>query len=201
MNLEDLFAACPGVDFSIPYKPYDTSFSIGDYVVKYLQKTFDIIKSSPTIENSVIVDFMKAEIKDHRLPYTEKLLIRNLKCSDTFADDFLLAQSSFFAVSFEPQEYKNLGPLEFTPFVVDAHSNLRASGYGMVEKVFEGDKPLARKTISDHYDLAKIMMEIKILDLATGTGNPHLLQLRCAYKQENRTCLLLYPWFLGANSI
>ncbi len=194
MNLKDLSAACPGVDFSIPYKPYDTSFSIGDYVVKYLQKTFDIIKSSPTIENSVIVDFVKAEIKDHRLPYNEEYLIRNLKCSDTFADDFLLAQSKFFAVSFEPQEYKNLGPLDSVPFVVDTHTKLRQGGYGMVEKVYEGDKPLARKTISDNYDLAKIMMEIKILDLATDTGNPHLLHLRCAYKQDHRTCLVLYPW-------
>lgn len=193
MNLKDLSAACPGVDFTVPYQ-HSPSFSIGDYVVKYLQKTFSIINSSPTVENSVIVNFVKAEIKDHRLPYTEEYLIRNLKCSDTFADDFLLAQSKFFAVSFEPQEYKNLGPLDFTPFVVDAHTNLRAGGYGMVEKVFEGDKPLARKTISDNYDLAKIMMEIKILDLATDTGNPHLLHLRCAYKQENRTCLVLYPW-------
>jgi hypothetical protein len=66
-----------------------------------------------------------------------------------------LAQSSFFAVSFEPLEYKNLGPLDFVPFAVDAHRNLRAGGYGMVEKVFEDDKPLARKTISDNYDLAK----------------------------------------------
>lgn len=37
-------------------------------------------------------------------------------------------------------------------------------------------------------------MEIKILRLATDTGNPHLLHFRCAYQQENRTCLLLYPW-------
>jgi serine/threonine protein kinase len=194
MNLKDLSAACPGVDFTVPYKPYDTSFSIGDYVFKYLQKTFGIIKSSPTVENEVIVDFMKAGIKDHRLPYTQAQLMENLKCSAMEADDFLLAQSTFFAVSFEPQEYKTLGPLDFTPFVVDAHANLRAGGYGMVEKVFEGDNPLVRKTISDNYDLAKIMMEIKILDLATDTGNSHLLHLRCAYKQENRTCLVMYPW-------
>ena len=96
MNVKDVSAACPGVDFSIPYKPYVTSFSIGDYVVKYLQKTFDIVKSSPTIENSVIVDFVKAEIKDHRLPFTKDYLFKNLGCRDTFADDFLLAQSSFF---------------------------------------------------------------------------------------------------------
>jgi serine/threonine protein kinase len=163
-------------------------------VIEFLLKTFDIIKSSPTVENEVIVNFVKAGIKDHRLPYTEKYLIRNLKCSDTEAEDFLLAQSAFFAVSFEPQEYKNLGPLDFVPFVADAHTNLRNGGYGMVEKVFECNKPFARKTISDNYDLAKIMMEIKILDLATDTGNPHLLHLRCAYRQENRTCLVIYPW-------
>ena len=91
MNLKDLSSACPGVDFTVPYKPYDNSFSIGDYVVKYLQKTFDIIKASPTIENSVIVDFVKAGIKDHRLPYTEKYLTENLKCSVSEAEDFLLS--------------------------------------------------------------------------------------------------------------
>lgn len=194
MNLKDLSAACPGVDFSILYKPYDTSFSIGDYVIEFLQKTFDIIKASPTIKNSVIVDFVKAEIVDADLPLTEEDLVKNLNCSPKSAQHFLLAQSSFFAVSFEPQEYKNLGPLDFTPFVVDAHTKLRQGGYGMVEKVFEGEKPLARKSISDNYDESKIHMEIKILDLATDTGNPHLLHLRCAYKQENRTCLVTYPW-------
>jgi hypothetical protein len=74
MNLEDLSAACPGVDFSIPYKPYDTSYSVGDYVIEFLQKTFDIIKSSPTIKNSVIVDFVKAGFTDNRLPYSKALL-------------------------------------------------------------------------------------------------------------------------------
>ena len=176
-HLKDLDAACPGVDFTVAYQQHDSSYSIGDYVLEFLQKTFDIIKSSPTIKNSVIVNFVKAGIKDHRLPYTAEYLIRNLKCSETEAEDFLVAQSSFFAVSFEPQEYKDLGPLDFTPFVVDAHTNLRRGGYGMVEKVFEGERPLARKTISDNYDLAKIMMEIKILDMATDTGNPHLLHL------------------------
>jgi serine/threonine protein kinase len=193
MNLKDLSAACPGVVFTVPYQ-HSPSFSIGDYVVKYLQKTFSIIKSSPTVENEVIVNFVKAGFTDNRLPYSKALLIENLGCSNLEAENYLLAQSAFFAVSFEPQEYKNLGPLDFTPFVVDARTNLRAGGYGMVEKVFEGEKPLARNTISDNYDLAKIMMEIKILDLATDTGNPHLLHLRCAYKQENRTCLVLYPW-------
>ena len=128
------------------------------------------------------MNFVKADLEDSFLPFTKESLVKYLKCSEAAAEKFLLAQSKFCAVSFEPQEYKNLGPLEFTPFVVDARTNLRAGGYGMVEKVFEGEKPLARKTISDNYDLAKIMMEIKILDLATDTGNPHLLHLRCAYK-------------------
>ena len=34
----------------------------------------------------------------------------------------------------------------------------------MVEKVFEGNKSFARKTITDIYDLEKIMMELKFLD-------------------------------------
>jgi hypothetical protein len=87
-----------------------------------------------------------------------------------------------------------LGPLDFVPFVVDANTNLRAGGYRIVDKVFEGDKPLARKTINDNNDLEKIMMENKILRLATDNGNPHLVHLRCAYQQENHTCLVMYPW-------
>jgi hypothetical protein len=114
MNLKDLSAAFTGVDFTVPYQPHDTSYSINDYVLEFLQKTFDIIMSSLTIKNSVIVNFVNAGIKDHRLPYTAEYLIRTLKCSETEAEDFLLAQSAFFAVSFEPQEYKNLGPLDFT---------------------------------------------------------------------------------------
>lgn len=104
------------------------------------------------------MDFVNADLEDSFLPFTKGSLAKYLKCSEAAAEKFLLAQSSFFAVSFEPQEYKSLGPLDFTPFVVDAHTSLRAGGYGMVEKVFEGDKPLERKTISDNYDLAKIMM-------------------------------------------
>jgi hypothetical protein len=105
MNLKDLFAACPGVNFTVPYQ-----HSLSPLVIMS-----SIIKSSPTIENSIIVNFVKAGIKDHRLPFTKEYLIRNLHCSETEAEDFLLAQSAFFAVSFEPQEYKNLGPLDFIP--------------------------------------------------------------------------------------
>ncbi|KAK5668399.1 hypothetical protein QVD99_005419 [Batrachochytrium dendrobatidis] len=66
MNPTDLSIACPGVDFTVSYQPHDTLFSIGDYVIKYLQKTFDIIKSSPNIENSTIMDFdFRSKIKDH----------------------------------------------------------------------------------------------------------------------------------------
>jgi serine/threonine protein kinase len=64
----------------------------------------------------------------------------------------------------------------------------------MVEKVFEGKDSFARKTFGDNYDTEKIMIEIKILRLATDTKNPHLLCLRCAYKQDNQICLVTYPW-------
>jgi hypothetical protein len=70
-----------------------------------------------------------------------------------------------------------LGPLDFVPFVADSHTNDRVGGYGIVEKVYEGDDPFARKTISDNFETEKIMMEIKILRLATDTGNPHLVHL------------------------
>ena len=64
----------------------------------------------------------------------------------------------------------------------------------MIEKVFEGDKSFARKTIRDNYDNEKIMMELKILRLATETENPHLLRLRCAYQQDNQMFFVTYPW-------
>ena len=193
MNLKDLSAACPGVDFTVPYQ-HSPSFSIGDYVVKYLQKTFSIIKSSPTVENEVIVNFVKADLEDSFLPFTEESLVKYLKCSEAAAEKFLLTQSKFFAVSFEPQEYKNLGPLDSVPFSVGAGTNLREGGYGMVQKVFEGNDSFARKTIRDNYDAEKFMMELKTLRLATDTGNPHLLRLRCAYQQGNQWCLVTYPW-------
>ncbi len=83
-----LSAACPGVDFTVPYK-HSPSYFIGEYVIEFLLKTFDIIKSSPNIKNEVIVDFFKAETKDHLLPFTKDYLFKNLRCSDTFSDDSL----------------------------------------------------------------------------------------------------------------
>ena len=187
-----LSKACPGVDFTVPYQPYDASFSIGDYVIEFLQKTFEIIKSSVDF---IIVEFVKAGFIDADLPFSEDDLLKNLNCSHKMAQHVLLAQSSLFAVSFEPQQYKNLGPLDFVPFLVDARTNIRNGGYGMVEKVFQGSKSFARKTISsDIYDLEKIMMELKILRLATDSGNPHLLHLQCAYQQENSIFIVMYPW-------
>ena len=61
------------------------------------------------------------------------------------AEDYLLAQSSFFAVTFKPLEYKNLGPYDSVPFVVDSQTKLRTGGYGMIEKVFEGDNHLLER--------------------------------------------------------
>ena len=162
--------------------------------MKYLRKTFDIIKSSPTIENATIVEFVRACITDSDLPLTESDLLVNLKCSAKYADHFLQAQSSFFAVAFQPLEFKTLGPSDSVPFVTDSQTKLRTGGYGMVEKVFEGSVAFARKTIRDNYDTEKLMMELKILRLATETENPHLLRLRCAYEQENRMCFITYPW-------
>jgi hypothetical protein len=164
MNSTDLSVVCPGVDFTVPYKPYDTSFTIGDYVIKYLQKTFEIIMSSSTMENNTIVDFVRAGINDHHLPYTKDYLTENLKCTGTEADDFLLAQSSFYAVTFKPLEFKNLGPYDSVPFVVDSQTKLRTGGYGMVEKVFEGNDSFARKTIRDSHLLVRFVpMDVRIL--------------------------------------
>jgi serine/threonine protein kinase len=193
MNLKDLSAACPGVDFTVPYK-HSISYSIGDYVQEFLQKTFRIIKSSSNMKNEVIVTFVKAGFTDNRLPYSKALLIENLGCSNLEADNYLLAQSAFFAVTFKPLEFKNLGPYDSVPFVVDVQTKRRAGSYGMIEKVFQNNLAFARKTINDNYNFEKIMMEIKILRLATETANPHLLRLRCAYQQDNQICLVTHPW-------
>jgi hypothetical protein len=45
-----LSVACPGIDFTVPYKIYHTSLTIGDYIGRYLVKTFEIIKSSPCMD-------------------------------------------------------------------------------------------------------------------------------------------------------
>jgi hypothetical protein len=64
-------AACPGVDFTVPYK-HSPSYSIGDYVKEFLKKTFDIIKSSLSIKKKVIVDFVKADLEDIFCPLQKK---------------------------------------------------------------------------------------------------------------------------------
>ena len=81
------------------------------------------------------------------------------------------------AVTFKPLEFKNLGPYDSVPFVVDSQTKPRTGVYGMVEKVFEGNDSFARKTIRDNYDTEKIMIELKILRMATETENPHHLRL------------------------
>jgi serine/threonine protein kinase len=159
-----------------------------------LQKTFEIIKSSSTIKNNAIVDFVRADLTDADHPLSEKDIVDNLKCSVKFAHHFLQAQSSLFAITFKPLEYKNLGPHDSAPFVVDSPTKIQTGGYGMVQKVFEGNDSFARKTIRDNYDTEKIMLELKILRLATETQNPHLVRLRCAYQQGNQMCLVTHPW-------
>ena len=54
--------------------------------------------------------------------------------------------------------------------------------------------PFARKTIQGDYDLDQIMLELKILRLASETKNPHLVHLRCAYEQHNQMCFATSPW-------
>jgi serine/threonine protein kinase len=194
MKLEDLATVFPGITFTALFREEDDSYTIGHYVIEHLQKTARIIKSTPTIVDNIIVGFVKSGIKDTRLPYTVGYLIENLKCSPTEAQDFIDAQAQFFAVSFRPQEYKYLGPKDLVPFVVDAHTNPRAGGYGTVEKVWDGKKSYARKTINNNLDTEKIKREIEILRVATDTESPHLLQLRCAYKQNDCTYLVMHPW-------
>lgn len=195
MNLSDLQKACPGVDFSVLYKPWDRSYSIEDYIIEFLPKTLEILKSTPLIRNSTIVEFALAFFKDKDLPFSEKSLIENLKCTPNFAQHWLEAQSSFLAVTFAPLEFKLIGPTEYIPFVV-AHpqTELRSGGYGMVQKVYEGKMAFARKTIRDNDESLTMKREYTILRMATETGNPHLLNLRCAYQQGGHYCLVTYPW-------
>jgi hypothetical protein len=140
------------------------------------------------------VEFVRADMTDSDLTYAENDLVVKLEMFSQVCQPFPKTQSSFFAVSFEPLDCKTLGPCDSVPFVTDSQTKLRTGGYGMVEKVFKGSVAFARKTIRENYDTEKILMELKILRLATKTENPHLLRLRCAYEQDNQMCLVTYPW-------
>ncbi|KAI3639770.1 hypothetical protein MIR68_002084 [Amoeboaphelidium protococcarum] len=66
MNPKDLSTAWRGVDFTVPYT-HTPSFSVGDLFQSTYRRLFDIIKSSPIVENDFIVDFAQAGFKDHSL--------------------------------------------------------------------------------------------------------------------------------------
>ena len=197
MKREELELACPGVNLTKAYHESNESFTVADYIIKHLPKTLQIINSSPHLENSIIVAFVKSGIQDHRLPYKKEFLIENLACTCATADNFLVAQSAqsaFFAVKFNPLEFKELLPWEAVPFVTNSRARVRAGGFGMVEMVFEDGQAFARETLKARFDMSQARMKIEILKLATETGNPHILKFRCGYKQDDRICLVTYPW-------
>ncbi|RKP15533.1 hypothetical protein ROZALSC1DRAFT_32079, partial [Rozella allomycis CSF55] len=107
------------------YKHYDPSLTIGDCIVKHLPETFSIIDSSSNIENRIIVEFVMAGVFDSDLPLEEDDLVKNLKWSPKFTQNFLLAQSALLAESFKEQKYKILGQRISVPFVLDASQRLR----------------------------------------------------------------------------
>ncbi len=63
-----------------------------------------------------------------------------------------------FAVSFELQGYKKLGPLDFVFISGGLSYKTLSRWFWNGRKVLEGNKPFARTTIGDNYDHEKIMM-------------------------------------------
>jgi hypothetical protein len=110
MNIKDLSAAC-----SEFHSPIQVQYFL------FHRRLCARILAEDLRHQHIIVDFVKPDLKDSFFPFTKV----KYRCSEAAAEKFILAQSKFFSLSFEHQEYKNLGPLDFTPFVV-ADTFLRA---------------------------------------------------------------------------
>jgi hypothetical protein len=142
LDIQTLKDECPGVDFNAPFQ-FDTELTIGDYIVKYLPITWEIITNSLDIENESILDFVNAYFDDFRLPVSRIKLIRYLQCSKSFADKFMEAQESHFAISFEPKEHRILDKYEFMPFKVNSLEPSSMCYGGIIQQVKMGDQIFA----------------------------------------------------------
>lgn len=193
--MDQLHVDCPNMNLNATFMPF-CSETIGEYVLTYLPKTFEIIKSSSAIDLNIIGKFVQGGIKDHRLPFTQELLVRNLACTDVEIQDYLKAQSPCYMVTFAPMEFKILQPYQYAPFSADPATPARYGRHGTVEKVLQGTRAFAKKTLKTNSDKVSeiIRMELKILQLATESKNPHLIQLQCGYQHFDQICFVTYPW-------
>ncbi|OAJ38197.1 hypothetical protein BDEG_22151 [Batrachochytrium dendrobatidis JEL423] len=179
LDIQSLKQECPGVDFDAPFQ-FNKEFTVGHYVLEFLPTTLEIIKNSPNIKNDTILKFVKADFKDFRLPITRTQFMRYLQCTEAFADDFMEAQSSHFAVTFKPKEHKILQKYETVPFKINPQSKTSTCNYGIVQQVqMEGQK-FARKEQNITND-AVINSELEILLKAP--ENPHLISYHASYEQ------------------
>ncbi|KAK5669674.1 hypothetical protein QVD99_004064 [Batrachochytrium dendrobatidis] len=190
LDIQSLKQECPGVDFDAPFQ-FNKEFTVGHYVLEFLTTTLEIIKNSPNIKNDTILKFVKADFKDFRLPITHTQFMRYLQCTEAFADDFMEAQSSHFAVTFKPKEHKILQKYETVPFKINPQSKTSTCNYGIVQQVqMEGQK-FARKEQNITND-AVINSELEILLKAP--ENPHLISYHASYEQGGKFYFILSPW-------
>ncbi|EGF81257.1 hypothetical protein BATDEDRAFT_87872 [Batrachochytrium dendrobatidis JAM81] len=190
LDIQSLKQECPGVDFDAPFQ-FNKEFTVGHYVLEFLPTTLEIIKNSPNIKNDTILKFVKADFKDFRLPITRTQFMRYLQCTEAFADDFMEAQSSHFAVTFKPKEHKILQKYETVPFKINPQSKTSTCNYGIVQQVqMEGQK-FARKEQNITND-AVINSELEILLKAP--ENPHLISYHASYEQGGKFYFILSPW-------
>ena len=191
LDIQSLKKECPGVNFDSPFK-YNNEYTVGDYILKHLPITLEIIKNSPNIENEYIIDFVKAELKDVRLPITRTKFMKYLKCTEAFADDFMEAQSRHYAVTFEPKEHKLLQKNESVPFVINEKQYPIRGSYGIVRQVQMGGQKFARKeqNITDNSDVINSELEI----LRKAPVHPHLIAYFASYEQEDKCYFILSPW-------
>ncbi|KAI8586962.1 hypothetical protein BDZ88DRAFT_267061 [Geranomyces variabilis] len=144
--------------------------------------------------------FAKAQFRDKNLPYTAARLEKNLPgVPNNFVDDYRAAQALFLAVPFAPREVKEVRHYESVPFQLVWRSPKRGGSFAVVEQVKEGDRVLARKTLDlvltrSRLEETKDCIRRELAVLHQAPDHAHLIQLRAAYTQENKTVIILSPW-------
>lgn len=189
--IQSLKQECPGVDFNAPFQ-FNKDYTVGHYVQEFLPTTLEIIKHSKYIKNDIILEFVKADFKDFRLPITRTQFMKYLQCTEAFADDFMEAQSSHFAVTFKPKEHKILQKNETLPFIINPQSKTSTGSYGIVQQVQLGGQKFARKEQNITNDADVINSELEVFLKAP--ENPHLISYHASYEQNGKCYFILSPW-------
>ena len=148
--------------------------------------------NSSNIESNKIIDFVKADFKDFRLPIRRTQLLKCLACTEWFADDFMEAQSSYFVVTLEPKEHKVLGKYETVLFRINPQAKTRSGSYGVVHQLQLEGQTFARKeqNIKNNADVIDAELEI----LRKAPMNPHVIAYHASYEQGDKCYFILSPW-------